>query len=115
MTKQKGHTLPVMRSSTSLRQPILTSSVYSHPSFGNMKRGTLRRRNINLLQLGALLSLLGERYRVRGDDFTKGVAVIEGFERVAGEDAVRDQGDDLRGAVFAEGVGGFGEGAAGVW
>ena len=55
-----------------------------------MKKGNLRRRNINLLQLGALLALLGERHRVRGDDFTQGVAVIEGFEGVAGEDAVRD-------------------------
>lgn len=27
---------------------------------------------------------------------------------------MRDEGDDLRGAVLAEGVGGFGEGAAGV-
>ena len=55
-----------------------------------MERGNLRRRNINLLQLGALLALLGERHRVRGDDFTQGVAVVEGFEGVAGEDAVRD-------------------------
>lgn len=28
---------------------------------------------------------------------------------------MRDEGDDLRGAVLAEGVGGFGEGATGVW
>lgn len=28
---------------------------------------------------------------------------------------MRDEGDDLRGAVLAQGVGGFGEGAAGVW
>lgn len=27
---------------------------------------------------------------------------------------MRDEGDDLRGAVLAQGVGGFGEGAAGV-
>ena len=70
MTKQEGHTLPIMRPSTSLRQPILKSSVYSLPSLDNMKRGTLRRRNINFLQFGALLPLLGERDRVRGDDFT---------------------------------------------
>ena len=74
-----------------------------------------RRRNINLLQLGTLLALLGKGHRVRGDDFAQGVAVVERFEGVAREDAVGDEGDDFGGAVFAEGVGGFGEGAACVF
>lgn len=52
------------------------------------------RRHVNLLQLRTLLALLGERHRVCGDDAAQGVAVVEGLQRVAGEDAVRDQGDD---------------------
>lgn len=74
----------------------------------------IRGRDVNLLQLGAQLALLGEGDRVGGDDAAEGVAVVERLEGVAGEDAVRDEGDDLRGAVLAQGVGGFGEGAAGV-
>ena len=54
------------------------------------KEKILRRRHVNLLQLGALLSLLGERHRVRGDHFAQSVAVVEGFQGVAGEDAVCD-------------------------
>lgn len=52
------------------------------------------RRHVNLLQLRAQLALLGERHRVGGHDAAEGVAVVECFQGVAGEDAVRDQRDD---------------------
>lgn len=93
MTEQKRHALAVMRAPARLRE-------------GG--------RHVYLLQLRALLSLLGEGHRVRGNDAAQGGAVVEGFQGVAGEDAVRDQCDDGGSAVFAQGVGGLGEGAASV-
>ena len=73
MTEEERHTLAIMRAPACLGEG---------------------RRHVNLLQLGAQLSLLRERDRVRGNDATEGVAVVEGFQGVAGEDAMRDQGYD---------------------
>lgn len=73
MTEQERHALAIMRAPACLGEG---------------------RRHVNLLQLGAQLSLLGERHRVRGNDAAEGVAVVEGFQGVAGEDAVRDQCHD---------------------
>ena len=73
------------------------------------QRGT----NVNRFQPSALGLLLLMRHRVRDHDPTQATPV-QGFQRIAAENTVRDDGDDLVRAVLHDGVGGLDERAAGV-
>lgn len=92
MREQKAHTLAIMRPANRLRQ---------------------RRTNVDNLQLLAPLHLILHRHRVR-DNHSAQLRLVDRLDGAAAEDAVRDEGDDFSGAVGHDGLGGFGQGAAGV-
>ena len=92
MTKQKAHTLPIMRPPTRLRQ---------------------RRTNIHSDQSRTPLLLLLMRYRIRDHDFGQ-LTAIERFDGLAAQNPMRDDGHDLLGSVRHHGVRGLDEGTAGV-
>ena len=94
MTKQKTHALPIMRSPTRLRQ---------------------RAADINRLQPAPQQLLLAPvRHRVR-HHHPRQQTRIHRLDGVARQNPVRHDGDDLLGAALVDqGLGGFGQGAAGV-
>lgn len=77
MTEQERNALAVMRPATGLGQ---------------------RGGDVNRLELVALSQLLAQRHRVRDHDAAE-FASVERFDRVAAEDAVRDDGDHFLCAV----------------
>ena len=77
MREQERHTLPIMRASDGLSQ---------------------RRADIDRLQLRALILLALHGHRIRSHDSSQ-LALVDGLNGVAGQDAVGDQGNDLLRAV----------------
>ena len=57
MTEQKGHALPIMRPSTSLRQPILNPSVSIHASSTNMQHEKCRENHVGETSISSNLGL----------------------------------------------------------
>ena len=92
MRKQKANTLSIMRPSNRLRQS-----------------GT----DIHNSQLLTPTLLILERHRI-GHHNTTQLTLIQDLNRVAGQDTVRDDGDDFAGLVRDERLGRFGERAASV-
>lgn len=92
MRKQIRHRLTIMRPPTRLRQ---------------------RRRDINRLEPGTTLLLLLMRHRIGNHDPAQ-LAAVERLDRLAAEDAVRDDGDDLARAVRHDRVGRLDQRAARV-
>ena len=69
--------------------------------------------NINSLQLPTALLLLLMRHSI-ADNKPAELAIIDDLDRIAGQDAVGDDGEDLSRAVVHDRVGGFGQRAARV-
>jgi hypothetical protein len=86
------NTLSVVRASNSLRQ---------------------RRAYVNDAQLTAPIHLVAEWHRVGDDDLAQ-AAFVEDVDGVAAEYAVRDDSNDLAGAVVFHRLGRLGQGPAGV-
>jgi len=72
-----------------------------------------RRAYVDDAQLTAPIHLVAERHRVGDDDLAQ-ATLVENVDGVAAEYAVRDDGDNLAGAVILHRLGRLGQGSAGV-
>ena len=112
MLEQERDTFTVVRSPASLGQLVGGRSALAAMATSWIKK-TYRCADVDRLDPGAERLLLLVRHRVSDDDFPQ-LAVVERINRIATQDAVRDNGNGLLCAVLDHDVGGLGQGAARV-